>query len=258
MNNILEVKYRGFPGYGDIVSPICYTHNICSYFNVDTRLNYYYYADNHSRYRHPESEDTKYIVQYIFDNTDKKNISSTLILNQETVSNNVKKHNMIEKIPYHNYAVANDTLRWIGGGKYVALITTRNNLVPFDQYPTDSKLWKDPLSTKDWEEIYFNFPDARFVDYLTPLEEAIDILKHAELVISYHGSAAWLARWLACPQLIFSGKPKLTAFSFPNAIVRTGLDTQIFEASYVEHCQNVGHDRTVKARSERELFICAG
>lgn len=266
--NGINVAYRRFPGYGDIISPILYTHFISRYFNVPAHLNFFYqkklsgdpaFFEEREMYEHPDSEDVRLRTDYIFNNTDKSNLTCDVSYSHEGLSEPYpKKHSMLEEVRWHNYGLAREDLRWVGGEEYVVFITTTNNQIPFDKYPNDSKMWKDPLHREEWEKLEKFYHKIKYIDYTTPIEEAVEILRKCRLVISYHGSAAWLARWLGCPQVIFSGNPKLTEWSFPNAIIRSKFDEQLCVTNYALHCQNVAIERTQYCMEQMERKINKG
>lgn len=260
MSNIVQVNYRREPGYGDIVSPICYAHNICAYLAVPTQLSFFYTSDD-CWYENPKGEPVGKRVEYIFENTNKRYVStrSNLSLSQVYQDDPLHyKHNMIEGLKFHNWRVCREEIQWRDPEDYVVFVTPRNNHVPFEEYPKpEMKLWKNPLSDGQWEELESKFKNRKYVDYETPIEEAVEILRHAKLVFSYHGSAGWLARWVGCPMVIFSNRPRLSKYSFPNAIIRGNNYEKFFDSDYVDHCATVAQERTEELNHKLQRYLKA-
>lgn len=259
MNDIVQIKYRREPGYGDIVSPICYAHNLTAYLNVPGQMNFFYHEDR-AWYEHTECESASKRIEYIFNHTSKSLLDTDLTLAQIKSEEALPiKHNMIEGMKYHNWRVSDNTVGWVGDQDHVVFVNAKNNSVQFDEYPNPKrKAWKNPLSNEQWDEFESNFPNREYVDYLTPIEEAVEKLRSAKVVFTYHGSAGWLARWLGCPMIVFSDKHSLTKLSFPNAVVRTNEFQSLYDKDYLDHCINMSKKRTNHLnRQVRDMVLCA-
>ena len=231
----MRIRWKAKPGYGDIVSPICYAHNLSEHLQTKVWLEFVHFNSEA-----PDTEESSFIGDKLFALVQKGD-SEVELLRTYNENMPVQHTNLFDKNKFHNYRVASN--HWICNasrrGDYVTFITTEQNKVPFTDYPVPSaKLWKDPVS--DWSSIYDRFERTKFVSYQTPLADAIKTLLHTKLAIGYHGSAMWLARFLGVPSVIISGNRKLTERSFPNAVV-------LSEFAMDETLQQEAVNRTLKS-----------
>lgn len=219
----MRIRWKAKPGYGDVISPICYAHNLSEHLQTKVWLEFVHFNPEgvRDRYEAPDTDDSSFIGGNLFALV-RKGDSEVELLRTYNENMPVQHTNLFDKNKFHNYRLASNNWMQPGNasrrGNYVTFITTEQNKVPFTDYPVPSaKLWKDPVS--DWSTIYDRFESKKFVSYQTPLADAIQTLLHTKLAIGYHGSAMWLARFLGVPSVIISGNRKLTERSFPNAVV---------------------------------------
>jgi len=98
----------------------------------------------------------------------------------------------------------------------IVINSTQGNMVSLKDY---GKSWKDPVADR-WSEIIQKVRerhDVVTVDYRTPVTELFDLLKKAKGFIGYHGTAAWPARFLKVPSMIYASSDSLTRASFFSA-----------------------------------------
>lgn len=67
--------------------------------------------------------------------------------------------------------------------------------------------------------------DVVHVGYQDPVAEAVSKLMCSYQFTGYHGSVAWLARWLEMPMVLYTSRPEWTRTVFPTAEIR-GLQTK--------------------------------
>jgi len=145
-----------------------------------------------------------------------------------------------------------------GGRKSIVLNTTATHREQFADYNPD-KSWKDPVGVEGWRTVEgiikneWGF-DVEYVDYTTPIDDAIDIYKKAFLAVGYHGSAMWLARYIGCPMLIYSTK-SITKRAFPWAHVRNKFDVEQFVSTDPYAIRKQSKDRLVEVKKQYELFL---
>lgn len=216
------VEWDARVGYGDITSPCAYVNNLAQKTGESVLLSWCFRNERGVKdmYEREDSEDVEHRLQTIFD-----------MMKTEDVHLEIKyghtlgyKHSDLPNHQFHNYRLCHPDHRWKGGGGYVTFVTTENNKVQFKDYRfPELKTWKDPTNN-NWEPLYSQFENVKFVDYNTPVTEAIKILQETELMISYDGSASSLGRILGTPSYILTGKPSITMMDFPNAILSKKLD----------------------------------
>jgi hypothetical protein len=224
------IEWKGKIGYGDIVSPISYAHNIADKNSTDVRLNFHWDYSKPTRFKESDQETIHdWIPEIANEITPAKffNVEINHIFNSKlnfNHTNYVEGSNMFHNMRFakngssdYNYSRKNN--------KTIVLVTSLENKEQFKDYDR-SKLWKDPIGdTPDgnaWRKVGDLIRKRGYnvvhVHYSTPIDTAIGIFKRCRGVIGYHGSLMWLARMYGCPMVIFS-KGKLTKQAFPWARV---------------------------------------
>lgn len=209
----VTVNWRGKIGYGDIISPICYAHNQAERLKERVALNFHFEHEKGTKFKSSDSETINQRVDYIAEHTGGSHyrVDVKQFYNSKIDYNHTNYTD--SPLSYHNLRFSRNT--WHGNSKHIAIVSTINNKKQFSQYAT-GKQWKDPLSDK-WnnhiQELSKQYT-VELIHYETPIQEACDIINSSRLVIGYHGSAMWLARWLAAPMVIYS-KRDITKKVFP-------------------------------------------
>lgn len=244
------VEWKARPGYGDIISPCAYVNNLAEKTGEKVYLDWV--SQNpigvKDIYEKDNSEDLMYRVLTIFDMMRSEDVE----LRTRFDENLPYKHSDLPTDPFHNYRLCHPFWRWVGGGGYVTFVTTENNKVQFKDYPEpEHKLWKDPTNN-NWEPLYSQFDKVQFVDYDTPIDEAIDTLRETELLISYDGSASSLGRAMGVPSFILSGRPEHTLSDFPNALISQRLD---FTPDEVYDIQDICLEKIIECEEGRKNFL---
>lgn len=235
----LVINWKGKIGYGDIVSPICYAHNVAEKNKVDVVLRFHWKQEEKTLYK---PDDTEYIqdwCDYIANNTKPVNFfdvkiehiyGSELGYNHDNYfdGNNdfMPIHNLRKSIQgWNDFPNPNVNNPW-----RLAMVTSLNHKQQMEEYDKN-KLWKDPLSKTPtghaWDRVTSSFNKRGFrtkhVHYETPIDHAVKIMTMSNGVIGYHGAHMWLAKWLGLPMIIFSKGGKshgnITKKSFPWAII---------------------------------------
>lgn len=243
----MRVRWKAKSGYGDLISPICYAHNLSEHLGEKVELEFVHFNPKgvRDKYEADGTEEASFRGDLLFDLVSKGN-SEVELLRTYDENMSVQHTNLFNSNKFHNYRLTSNN--WSNNDnntqESVTFITTENNKVPFANYPVpENKLWKDPVD--NWSDIYNNFDNTQFVNYATPLADAIKILLDTKLVIGYHGSAMWLARFLGVPSVIISGNLRRTEQSFPNAVVVSTANDVV--AENVDMYQKDAVNRTMKA-----------
>jgi hypothetical protein len=137
--------------------------------------------------------------------------------------------------------------------------TTANHQQTLEDYGGKSKTWKDPVGLVKWHALEDQITkewgmEVKHVDYSTPIKDAVDIYKKCFMAIGYHGSTMWLARYLRCPMLIYSGK-KVTAKSFQWAIVENKLEIKNLISKNPLELRNKSLDRLGELNVQFEQYL---
>lgn len=216
---MVDIQWKGKIGYGDVVSPICYAHNIS--FKLQTKVTLTFRWDHGSgRKIHPSDPETLWLrASYLYNKAAKKKTEVTLIHKfRDPLNCNHTGYDWdsVAHDKFHNYWIS--TIPRKSKKNVIVINSTEGNLVSLANY---GKNWKDPVASS-WpqlvESIRKNFR-VYVVDYRTPIETLCSLLSHCYCFVGYHGTAAWIAKMLLVPSIIYSQGGKLTNNSFHSAVI---------------------------------------
>lgn len=214
----MEVKWKGKIGYGDIISPICYVHNEAIRRKEDVQLKFYWDHSKGTKFKPQDPETINERADFIFQHTEPVDgVSMEHIYNHPMSYNHTNYFDA--DIGLHNLRFSNKYF-WNGSNNHIAVVSTLNNKKQFSEY-SKAKIWKDPLAGR-WEEYITELKKkykVEHVGYETPVTEASEIIQSCSLLVSYHGNAVWLGKWIGAPMMVFS-ESNLTARCFPWSIHR--------------------------------------
>jgi len=225
---MIDVQWKGKIGYGDIVSPICYAHNVS--YNTGQRvvLNFRWDTGPDYKFKPSDPETLWERANFIHSICDKKETDVDIVhlFNNPMEENHTNYDwNIVGKDRFHNYWNPLAKHRNRPEGKHIVINSTFGNQVSLKQY---GKSWKDPLAGR-WVTMVHMLKqkniDVVVVDYTTPIRDLVTALSSARAFIGYHGTAAWVARFIQVPSIIIGGKKGLTFDAFPNAHIL--LDTEV-------------------------------
>ena len=211
---MIDIQWKGKVGYGDIVSPLCYAHNVSFQLNEPVNLTFRWDNDSSYKYdkRDPETlwertntlnwmcqkQGTQVTVQHAF--------NSPLDINHTNYD-----WKIVGRDRFHNYwkpVLFNKPI-----SNVVVVNTTERNTTSLKRY---GKGWKD-LAAGQWPDIIKQLSENYTVvpvDYRTPMRELLAVLLSAKGFIGYHGTAAWVARFLHVPSVLFADGGSLTRDAF--------------------------------------------
>jgi hypothetical protein len=215
---MINIEWKGKIGYGDIVSPICYAHNLSYKLQTGVNLTFRWQHDAMQK-THPADPETLWgRANYIHDLCEKKGTDVNIYHTFETplkVNHINYDWDVVGKDIYHNYWMPqkfND-----GSLSDTILVnSTMNNVMSLEKY---GKGWKDPLANQ-WQTVIDSLSEkytVRIVDYRTPIEKLTRLLQKSKGFIGYHGTAAWVAKFTHTPSIIFANGGSLTRNAFPYA-----------------------------------------
>lgn len=199
------IDWKGKIGYGDIISPICYAHNQADILRESVNLKFFFSHEKGTKFKEVDAETINDRIDYIARNTvpSQYGVDVSQIYKKSLSYNHTNYSDT--PLSYHNLRFSKKP--WDGSKQHIAVVSSLKNKKQFVEYAKGKK-WKDPYSGKwnEYIELLSNTYDVKLIHYETPIEEAADIIRTSQIVIGYHGSAMWLARWLAAPMIIFSQK----------------------------------------------------
>lgn len=222
----IVIPWKGKIGYGDIISPICYAHNLADKHTMDVDLVFRWpHGPDHKFHEDdPETlmERADYIARWVRPSLYQRvNVSHEY--DQEMKHNH---ENYVDDGPCHNTRFHQQRTALVTEQKRIVVVHSMNNKEQFQDYDP-GKTWKDPLGCgpngTHWPMITRKLSNMGYqlheIDYRTPIEKAVSTMQRAWLLIGYHGSATWLGKFMGMPMVIFSKHKRLTPRSFPWAIV---------------------------------------
>ena len=216
---MLDIQWKGKIGYGDIVSPICYAHNISYKLKIPVNLTFRW-DHGYGRKVHPSDPEQLWLrAQHIFHKCLKKNTR----VNLENKFHDPLDCNHTGYVwedvaddKFHNFWVSTYIKKARQGT--IVVNSTEGNLVSLAEY---GKSWKDPVA-ENWKNVVAELRKKYkiiLVDYRTPTHYLCEVLNECEGFIGYHGTAAWVAKFLEIPSVIYSSGGTITKNSFHSAIV---------------------------------------
>jgi len=218
---MIQINWKGKIGYGDIVSPLCYAHVISRKNDCDVELNMHWEHERGEKFKDNDIETIDSRMEYLYQIV--KPVKRYVTLNHrfnEKINYNHSNYDDSDK--FHNVWYMEE--KW-KQGDYIVLNTTEKNHQQFEDYEP-RKVWKDPIGAEGFFEIDKTL-SKRYniikVDYSMKTEDVINLYKNCYAAVGYHGSTMWLAKYVGCPMVIFSGKRNLTQFSFPWSVVLNDL-----------------------------------
>ena len=219
---MIDVQWKGKIGYGDIVSPICYAYNLSHKLQTPVTLTFRWSGDCREKI-HPSDPETLWERAAYIENLCYKGSTDVTIVhrfeNPLDVAHTGYDWNIVGSYPLHNYWFpSNPNTR---SSNIVVVNSTENNVISLADY---GKKWKDPLATQ-WPRVIHAIQEqgyeVRVVDYRTPVRKLFKLLRVARGFVGYHGTAAWPAKFMHTPSILFSKGGSLTSkSSFCYAYVR--------------------------------------
>lgn len=238
---MLTVNWRGKVGYGDIVSPICYAHNVSN--KLDTKVKLVFHWNHGSSYKICEDDPETLMerASFVFDRCIKANVELEHRYNSP-LPKNFHHDNYEYTDDLHNFWYSRE--RNLGYTDEIVVNGTHHNMVTMEQY---GKTWKDPIGEAKWAEFVETLSKTHKVidvSYRTPIEDLFKYMRRAKCFIGYHGTAAWVAKFTQMPMIVFSTKKSLTTSAFSHAALKTAMEDDFIDNidRYIVHSKRKMED----------------
>ena len=254
---MITIEWKGKIGYGDIISPLCYAHNVAQKNCDDVTLHVHWTHKRGEKYK-PEDKDTldsrlKYLwsicqpIPYHKVHL-KQSFGTDITWNHTNYDDESEFHNLWWS-RIKNLDVAKP---------YVVMNTTQGHKEQFEEYDP-GKQWKDPVGVDKWQQVESHIKtvwgfDVLHCDYTDSVTEAVDKYKKAFLAVGYHGSTAWVARYLRVPMLIYSTK-KITKSAFPWALVKNKYEEGDFTKINPHELRRKGIERIRELEKQIDIYL---
>jgi hypothetical protein len=221
---MIVINWKGKIGYGDITSPICYAHNVSCKLNQQVRLVFHWPTDPWTTQYVRDPEMLWQRADIINSACYKPRTNVEVVHEFESVlPYNHSNYNwdIVGKDRFHNYWRTDK--RNQPSSNIIVVNSTEGNVVSLKQY---GKQWKDPAA-ECWPDIVDQLQrhySVVVVDYRTPLHDMISLLRKAKGFVGYHGTAAWVARFIHTPSVLFADGGSLTRNAFFYADIHKTVD----------------------------------
>jgi hypothetical protein len=257
-----QINWKGGIGYGDIISPMGYAFNYAMRHSCPVDLTFHY---EHSADHKHKPEDTETIgdwTNFIYENMDSSDLSHPVVVRNRynyewdfEPETDRFPHTGYDDTPlsYHNLRFSRK-YEWAENPNSLVIVPSFRNKYLHE----GGKKFKDPNPNIWYEAVnYYSkiFPEVHIVDYNTPIQEAVNTICNSAGVLSYHGSAAWLARWLQAPLVMISDKPSWTGNLFPWALVQTAATFQLSNSIIDDFAESIDRIEIIKAQREAYLDL---
>lgn len=219
---MINVKWKGKIGYGDIISPICYAHNVAHKLDEPVNLTFYWERGPTHKVHPSDPETLHYRANFIAEMCEPGDVIVRHIFHKPMKENHTNyEWDFVGDDKFHNYWYP--TVTNTPKTNTIVVNPTFNNIQTLSDY---GKSWKDILEGK-WEYVVKRLSEKYnvvCVDYRTPIAEMMELMLTARGFVGYHGTAAWPAKFFHVPSVLFADGGSLTSKAFPYATVFRSAD----------------------------------
>ena len=254
---MITIEWKGKIGYGDIVSPLCYAHNIAQKNCQDVTLYVHWMHKRGERFKEEDTQTIDERLKYLWSIC--KPIPYHKVHLKQSFNTTIKwNHSNYDDFSnFHNLWWSR--IRNMEIGKpYVVMNTTVGHKEQFEDYDP-GKQWKDPVGVDKWRQVEHIIRtkwgmDVVHANYTDSVQDVVDKYRKAFLAVGYHGSTAWIARYLGTPMILFS-KKKITKQAFPWALVKTTYEKSDMEAINPYEVRAKGISRIRELEKQLDLHL---
>lgn len=255
---MIDIQWKGKIGYGDIVSPICYAHNLSHKLQIPVNLTFRW-EHGVTQKIHPRDPETLWERASFIDRMCYKGSTQVMVVhrfeNPLDINHTNYDWNVVGKDPYHNYWFPSDPNPVKRTSRLIVVNSTEENVVSLKDY---GKSWKDPAANY-WPDIIKALKKKQYgveiVDYRTPINDLIKMLRTASGFVGYHGTAAWPAKFMHTPSILFADGGSLTQNAFSYAIIQRSAQDWANVISNITSLLNHAGVKAAQARAEYKTYI---
>ncbi len=248
---MIDIQWKGKIGYGDIVSPVCYAHNISH--KLKTKVNLTFRWDHNSlrKFRKADPERLWERASMLFNHCARSDTDVTLIHSFDhplDINHTNYTWDDVWDDPFHNYWYPKESRK--PTPPTFVINSTEGNAISLEKY---GKSWKDPINSR-WPLLVEQMKKKGrvvVVDYRTPFEHLYNVLRKADCFIGYHGTAAWVAKFTHTPSIVFSSGGTTTRNAFHYAKILKDMETP---ESFVDQLDSYIHESSDKINRVRDLY----
>ena len=195
--------------------PICYSYNISHKLSVPVRLTFRWSVGFEAKIQ-PRDPETLWERACAIENACYRANTDVMIIHRFNNPLDINHTNydwsVVGKDSLHNYWFPKQRNRPVNNT--VIVNTTEDNVVSLADY---GRPWKDPAAGL-WPQIVEKIKQQGYhvetVDYRTPIRDLLNRLRDAVGFVGYHGTAAWPAKFMHTPSILFANGGSLTSNAF--------------------------------------------
>lgn len=239
---MIDIQWKGKIGYGDIVSPICYAHNVSYKLKTPVHLTFRWSTKPGDKI-HPSDPETLWErASYIHTLCYRQGTDVTLTHKFENpldINHTNYDWDVVGKDQFHNHWFPKQPN--VGNSNLIVVNSTQGNFKSLKEY---GKSWKDPVA-EYWPDVIQQLTERYevvVVDYRTPMSDMIKLLIRSKGFVGYHGTAAWPAKFMKVPSILFTDGGKLSRNAFPSAYISTKKNL-FGDIGGIEKCLEVARER---------------
>ena len=253
---MIDIQWKGKVGYGDIVSPICYAHNVSNKLQIPVNLTFRWdYGPE--RKIHPHDPEALWERACIIERMCYRGSTNVTVFHKFKHPLNINHTSydwdIVGKDSLHNYWFPKTANKC--SSNLIVVNSTEGNSQSLNDY---GKPWKDPISYL-WpdvvERLKQNGFDIEVVDYRTPTQYLLNILKTARGFVGYHGTAAWPAKFMHVPSILFADGGSLTSTSFCYAVVEKDVSQWKNIIDNLEHFLNKSLRKIEETKKKYKTYM---
>ena len=253
---MVDIQWKGKVGYGDIISPICYAYNISNKLQRPVNLTFRW-DSGPDRKIHLSDPEALWERACIIERECYRGRTNVTVFHKFEHPLNINHTSydwdIVGKDSLHNYWFPKTPNK--PTTNIIVVNSTQGNTQSLKEY---GKQWKDPAASL-WPDIIKRLEqngfDIEVVDYRTPTRHLLDILKTARGFVGYHGTAAWPAKFMHVPSVLFADGGSLTSSSFCYAVVEKDVSRWKVVIDNLEQFLNVSLRKIEETKKRYKVYM---
>jgi len=239
---MIDIQWKGKIGYGDIISPICYAHNVSFKLETPVRLTFRWPHGQLHRV-HPSDPETLWERASFINLLCEKQGTDVVVIHKFDdpldINHTNYNWNVVGNDQFHNHWYPEQPN--VSDSNLIVVNSTQGNNKSLKDY---GKAWKDPIA-QYWPDVIQQLTEryeVAVVDYRTPISDLISLLIRSKGFIGYHGTAAWPAKFMKVPSVLFTDGGMLSRNAFPSAYISTKKNL-FGDIGGIDKCLAIAYER---------------